>query len=250
MVRLVGEAAALDGTHLDKKRHLMHGLCDLTSADRWVWGLCCQTEPGKLPTYISIANGGFTDENFAYFLLAQEHPDMSWLNEPFFQEAKKENGHLTRTRQQVDPRGRFIESGAYPLWRKADVGPLLLSMRPLDEKCGSLVALYRSFDRDLFTARESRMAHIILSEVPWLHEQGWPQDRGVQVPRLSPRQRVTLNLLLEGQSRKAIAAHLNISINTVHGYSREIYRFFNVQSHAHLIRRFQQGNGGEAPSRR
>ena len=62
---------------------------------------------------------------------------------------------------------------------------------------------------------------------------------------VSPRQRVILNLLLEGQSRKAIARHLAISLNTVQGYIRRIYSFFGVQSHAHLIRRFQQGNGGD-----
>ena len=108
-----------------------------------------------------------------------------------------------------------------------------------------MVALYRRFDRDLFTARESRIVHIILTEILWLHEQGWPEDRDVEIPRLTPRQRVILNLLLEGQNRKTIVSHLNISLNTVQGYSRKIYTFFGVQSHAHLIHRFQQGNGAD-----
>jgi DNA-binding CsgD family transcriptional regulator len=245
MVRLIGEAITLRGSAQDVKRFLMHGLCELTGADRWVWGLCCQIAPGELPTYVSVDHGGFSDENFAHFMLAQEHPDMKWLNAPFMRDAKEGNGHITRTRQQVDPEFKFVESGAYPLWEKADVGPILLSMRTLDERSASMVALYRKFERPLFSPRESRIAHIVLSEIPWLHDQGWPEDRGVDVPRLTPRQRVILNLLLEGQTRKAIAAHLSISLNTVQGYIRQIYRFFGVQSHAHLIRRFQRGNGGD-----
>jgi DNA-binding CsgD family transcriptional regulator len=245
VVRLLGEALAMRSTASEVKHFLMDGLCELTGADRWVWGLCCQTAPGELPTFVSVNNGGFSGESFAHFMLAQEHPDMKWLNTPFMRDAKEGNGHITRTRQQIDPEFKFIESGAYPLWKKADVGPILLSMRTLDERSASMVALYRGFERNLFSPRESRIAHIVLSEIPWLHEQGWPEDRGVDVPRLTPRQRVTLNLLLEGQNRKSIAAHLNISLNTVQGYIRQIYTFFGVTSHFQLVRRFQQGNGGD-----
>ena len=245
IVRLLGEALTVRGSASEVKRFLMDGLCELIGADRWLWGLCQQAEKDGMPIPTSLDHGGFTDEGLAQFLVALGHPEMSALQAPFFQEIAVDPRHLTRTRQQIDPEARFVRSNAYTLWKKADVGPALLSMRPLDEKCGSMVALYRRFDRDLFNAREARIAHIILTEIPWLHEQGWPEDRDVEIPRLTPRQRVILNLLLEGQTRKAIANHLNISLNTVQGYIRQIYSFFSVQSHAQLIRRFQQGNGGD-----
>lgn len=54
---------------------------------------------------------------------------------------------------------------------------------------------------------------------------------------LSPRQRVVLNLLLEGMGRKQIAHQLKIAENTVSGYIKEIYRHFSVNSHAQLVRR-------------
>ncbi len=85
--------------------------------------------------------------------------------------------------------------------------------------------------------------------MPWLHEQGWPDDRGTTVPQLSPRQRITLNLLLEGQSRKEIADQLGISINTVAGYVKDVYKHFHVQSHAELMGRFLHGDGGDVAAK-
>jgi DNA-binding CsgD family transcriptional regulator len=65
----------------------------------------------------------------------------------------------------------------------------------------------------------------------------------VSVPTLSPRQRLALNLLTLGQSHKQIARHMGISIHTLHGYVKDIYRRFGVRSQAELMRRFFQGNG-------
>ncbi len=67
------------------------------------------------------------------------------------------------------------------------------------------------------------------------------------VPRLPVRQRLTLEFLLQGQSRKAMAREMEISINTVSGYVRDIYRLFGVNSQAQLVSRFFRGDGGDAP---
>lgn len=81
------------------------------------------------------------------------------------------------------------------------------------------------------------MVHIILSEVPWLHMNGWPEDMGVSIPNLSPRQRTVLNLLLDGLDRKQIASELGISENTVSGYTKDVYRHFSVNSHVGLMKK-------------
>ena len=43
--------------------------------------------------------------------------------------------------------------------------------------------------RPRFGARDARLAHIVLSEIPWLHTAGLPEDRGQTAPALSPRLR-------------------------------------------------------------
>lgn len=245
MVRLIGEVAALPGDHAAKKRYLMDGLCHLINADAWIWTLACQYEADKPPVYVGFMYGGFSNERFPLYLKAVEHPASAAMTIPLINEMRERRVHITRTIEQIDRAGQFPLFEAAHLWQEADVGTLLISMRPLDERSASGIGVYRNLPARPFTARESRMAHIVLTEVPWLHQQGWPEDRGVTVPRLYPRQRLILNFLLQGRSRKDIAAHLELSENTVSGYTKQIYRHFGVNSHAALMRRFHQGDGGD-----
>jgi len=225
----------------------MDGLCELIEADSWVWALMCQQGDGKPQVYVNFLHGGFDEERFALLLEALEHPDMSWVAQSFFQELKSKGTHITRTREQILGNDVYQQTKAINVWAKADVGPVMLSMRPLDEESGSSIAIYRRADAPPFTERQARMAHIILTEVPWLHLMGWPEDRGVTVPQLSRRPRIVLNLLLEGLDRKTIADRLDLSVHTVNDYCKEVYRHFGVNSQAALMSRFHRGNGGDRP---
>jgi len=245
MVRLVGEVAAVEGDIVAKKHFLMGGLCELIGASSWAWALVCSFAPGEVPAYVGHLHGGFTEAEFAKFLQACEHPDMGRLNGALTREFEATSRHLTRLRQQLDPEGFFYRSESFPLWTEAGVDAVIMSVRPLPRGGQSMIGTYRRPREPLFTEREARIAHIVLSEIGWLHELGLPQDRGTGVPDLSPRRRVTLYLLLEGQSRKQIADHMEISVHTVGDYIKEVYRHFGVRSQAELMRRFLQGDGGD-----
>jgi DNA-binding CsgD family transcriptional regulator len=156
---------------------------------------------------------------------------------------KEKNAHLTRLRDQITPDAEFERSSAHELWKAADIGSLIISHRPLDDRSASALGFYRRHACEKFTLRESRMAHIVLTEVAWLHELGWPEDRGVEVPALSRRERLTLNLLTSGASHKVIAAQMGISTHTLRGYIKTVYRHFGVHSQAELLHRFFRGNG-------
>ena len=95
MVRLIGEVAALPGGPARRKRTLMEGLGKLIGADSWVWGLSCRREPELPEVNVSIMHGGFTDEAFAKFLQALEHPEMVAFASKFYVELKEKNTHLT-----------------------------------------------------------------------------------------------------------------------------------------------------------
>jgi DNA-binding CsgD family transcriptional regulator len=247
MVRLVGEVVAVPGGHAEKKRFLMEGLCQLVGADAWVWGLSCQREPAKPQIYVSFVRGGFTEQTFVKLLEALEHPDMIRLAAPFFLELQEKNTHLTRSRHQISDPHDLLTSPAMEVWKAANIGPVILSQRPLDATSASTMALYRAHGKPEFDAREVRIAHIVLTEVPWLHEQGWPQDRGISIPHLSRRQRLTLNLLTLGQSRKQIAENMKISVHTAQGYIKDVYKILQVTSQTELMNRFYQGNGSDLP---
>jgi len=245
IVRLLGEVAASRRDGLGMKRMLMGGLLDLVGADAWSWSLGRDLEAGRQPTYVSMAHGGFDDERYGRLLCAAGHPDMARMSEALIGDMQERRSHITRAQQQFLVMDDYRACGFYPFMCEADLGPFMVSFRPIDESSVSTIAIYRRLDEADFTARESRIAHIVLSEIPWLHEQGWPEDRGATVPRLSPRTRVVLNMLLDGRSRKDIAAHLALSEGTVASYQKTIYRHFQVNSHAALMRRFQMGDGGD-----
>jgi len=244
MIRLLGEVAGSQRDHASMKKMLMEGVAELIGADSWIWCLGCRVEAGEQPIYVSMSHGGFDEERYARLLQAAAHPDMAWISEALIREMAQKNSQVTRMREQLAAENQLAVAGITEHMKGADIGPFIAMLRPIDERSVSSIALYRRLDAPLFTERESRIAHIMLSEVPWLHEQGWPEDRGTTVPQLSPRRRLVLNMLLEGHSRKKIAANLALSENTVAGYQKDIYAHFQVSSHAELMSRFQLGDGG------
>ena len=58
---------------------------------------------------------------------------------------------------------------------------------------------------------------------------------------LSPRQRNTLNRLLEGDSEKEVAKEMGLSPHTVHVYVKQLYKRFNANSRGELMARFVRG---------
>lgn len=245
IVKLLGDVIVSRQDFSSVKRHLVEGICALVKADAWTWSLGCFVQPGEQPVYLGLAHGGFDEERYARLLLAAGHPDMAWTSVKLLGEMRARSAHVTRLRQQVVDETTFAVSGVDAHLRDADIGPFIFSLRPIDERAVSTISIFRRKEEPPFSEREGRIAHILLSELPWLHEQGWPTDRGVTVPRLSPRLRLVLNLLLDGRTRKEMAASLSLSEYTIAQYQRSVYRHFGVRSHATLLRRFQMGDGGD-----
>jgi DNA-binding CsgD family transcriptional regulator len=150
---------------------------------------------------------------------------------------------VTRRREEMASDERYLSSPSYPLWQAAGVGPIILSMRPAPGRGTSIAAFYRPKDAPAFSPRESRLAHILLNEVWWLHEAGEPGPAAFDIPKLSPRCRLILNQLVTGRSRKEIAADLSLSPHTINDYVKAIFRHFRVHSRAQLIARLRHGDG-------
>jgi DNA-binding CsgD family transcriptional regulator len=247
IVRLLAETSATRGTINQKKHFLMQGLCRLLDIQAWAWVHAVEMTPGKLPVYVAFIHDGFSEPDLARFLKIQTHPDMALFSTPLCVDLAGRSTSLSRTLQQVVPVDEFNNSAVAEEWRACGVYPRLLSFHPLADGTFSGLGIYRSCDKPLFTEREAKIAHIVLSEVPWLHErQGPAAEVALEVPQMPRRQRLVLELLLQGLSRKAIAEAMAISPNTVSGYVKKIYAFFVVPSQAALINRFFLGDGGEA----
>jgi DNA-binding CsgD family transcriptional regulator len=243
MVRLLGETAAIEGEHNEKKRFLMQGLCRLIKADSWVWTLGCDIRPGGPHTCVGFIHEGFDEDRFAKYLTMLDNPQIGNASIPFFAAVAKNSGLTTMRREEIDPEKRVcLLPDALRALREADVGSLIMNALPLDSDFVSAIVVYRPNEAPVFTPRESQITHIVLSEVPWLHMAGWPEDRGAGVPQLFPQQRVVLNLLIDGMDRKTIATTMGLSENTIAGYTKDVYRHFDVHSQPQLMRKFLTGN--------
>lgn len=202
-------------------------------------------DPDKPPSFIGFEHGGWGEERFARYIEAMNHPAMQPVTHPSSIELQEKNIHLTRTQRQMDPDMLLENSAAAPFWERADIGALMTSQRPMTDGGISGIGDYRKSGLPHFTQREARIAHIILSEIPWLHFQAFPDKASREITRLYPRHRTVLNLLCEGWSRKKIAAQFGLSIHTVHGYAKAIFSHFGVHSQSELLTRFSRGDGGD-----
>tara|TARA_R110000850_G_scaffold183900_12_gene309473 strand:+ start:593 stop:1381 length:789 start_codon:yes stop_codon:yes gene_type:complete len=248
IVRLIGEVALTEASRNDRRKLLMDGLARMIGADAWLWFTAAHTLPGELPVFTFLLRNGLSDEQFTLLMSAADAPGTEDLMAPFFSDLNATGSLTTRLQQQIVSTVTLEESAAYELWRKADIGPAILSARPTSDGQVSMIGLYRSSEKPLFCEKESRIAHIVLSEIPSLHEDISPVALNGGVLDLSPRLRQVLNCLLQGFSRKEIASHLELSVYTLGGYISEIYKRFDVHSQSTLIRRFLAGDGGDLPS--
>jgi DNA-binding CsgD family transcriptional regulator len=144
----------------------------------------------------------------------------------------------------------YEKSECSDLLREAGCGSGIIGQFPMHEigeGYSSGIGVYRSPGRTTFTPREVRIAHIVMSEVHWLHKAGFTADEEAAAitPDLTNRQRQVMAHLLDGWGRKQIAHQIGISPNTVAVYIRDIYRHYNVGSHAELLRRFMAGDGND-----
>lgn len=225
----------------------MTRLCQLIDAQSWLWAAAPIIGAEQSPTYLFHQFGGFHPEEMPDYLAAIRHPDTHAMSAELFEELTRTSRHLTRRRQDIVDDERFFNSPSHPLWVKAGIGPIMLSYRPLEDGAYSAVGLYRKIDAQPFSLRESKIAHIILSEVDWLHQEGVSTLKSRSLPALSPRCRMVFTHLLEGLSRKEIAEILGLSVHTINDYVKTVFLHFGVRSTPALLARFRLGNGQDTP---
>jgi DNA-binding CsgD family transcriptional regulator len=243
IVRILGEVSSMKPSADAQRAYIMNELAGMLGTDTWVWGVSPLLEPGSQPVYLFHQTGGFDETRMTRYLQAVDHPDSGYMTTSIIESMTESGKPVTRDREGIIPSERFLASPAAPLWKAANIGPLVLALHPIPGHGVSVIGFYRPVDAPAYTEREALIAHIVLSEVPWLHEAGLPHLAARPAPSLPPRCRVILNQLATGASRHSIAADLGLSIQTVHGYIRKIFKHFGVHSQAELIARFSTGDG-------
>jgi DNA-binding CsgD family transcriptional regulator len=246
IVRLLSDVAILETDLPGKKQALMQGLQRLVAADGWLWSITHADETTRVPICTGLMHAGLTEDQLTGWLEASQSSCPPPEDEPCFQ-LTRTGKHFTRTRQQLVSDSEWYSHPAVVRHRlERGLDHFLYSVYPLDEaNMYSAVGFFRHKGRAAFSERESRVAHIVLSEVEWLHYAELPGERGRKVPQLSPRQRVVLIMLVEAHDKDRIASLLNLSPHTVKDYMKAIYKHFGVSSQLQLIHRFRFGDAGD-----
>lgn len=245
IVRLLADVAIVDGDHATKKRALMDGLQQLVDADGWLWSMTRVDFETQKPMSIGLMHGGLSNEQITGWVEASQiAPSPPPEDAALFAEFSR-GGHFTRTRQQLVSDDVWYTHPSVKKHRlQLGIDHFLYSVYPLDEpKVVSAIGLFRRTGRSPFTARQRRIAHVLLAEVDWLHAADLPPDKGRLVPLLTPRQRVVMVMLLEAYTAQEIAQLLHISPLTVKDHIKAVYRHLGVSGHLELLRRFKYGNG-------
>jgi len=207
-------AAKADQT--GKRRLIMEGLCQLIGADAWAWSLL-HMKLGSAPRQVVFLHEGISDDRLPHYLCCLEHEDLQWIRNRLVVDAVTRHQPLTRQERQLFTEWPEESIAFRTRVAKAKLRSFILMAWPKVTGGFSGIGIYRNADRPPFGSRESRIAHIVLSGIPWLHEQGWGEERADSLVNLSKRPREILGLLVQGRARKQLADDLGLSIHTVHG---------------------------------
>ena len=97
-----------------------------------------------------------------------------------------------------------------------------------------VLAFKRARGEAPFASEECQIVHFVHDELGWLFD-ATPANQIAREEDWSAREREVFRLLLTGASEKCIAAELALSVHTVHGYVKNVYRRVGVTSRAELM---------------
>lgn len=245
IARLLGEIAGLESDLSTRRRQLMRELRSLVKADGWLWSVSyCDHEKGQ-PMSVGVIHEGLTEEQFAGWVEASQVATPPPPEDAPLAKLLAEGYHYTRTRDQVVPDDEWYNHPTVKQYRlERGIDDFLYSIYPLNggQMC-SAIGLYRHVGREKFSPRSRRIAHLVLSNVPWLHMAGLVDNECRAVPGLTPTQRIVLVYLLEGKRRSQIADLMQIAETTVKDHTRAVLMHYGARDQLDLVCKFSKGDG-------
>jgi DNA-binding CsgD family transcriptional regulator len=245
LLSLVGEAFELADDPAARQQHLLVGLSDLFDAQLGAAVLDNDFGPGRRGEMVILgAHGGGSDSDRARFVSihiergAAVHPVVgASMERP---DARRPGGVLTVRRQDLFEDRTWSESEfVQDCLKPCRYGEPLVSMRGTHEPHQIQgLAFHRAWGDKPFLPEDRDLLHIFMQTCSSLFGDWSPSKSELIAATLCPRERDTLDLLLSGMSEKEIAAELDLSPHTVHGYMKTIHRAFDVRSRAELMARF------------
>ncbi len=247
VVRLLADALAADDGRAAKISRLMNGLCEWIDGDGWFW-VRSRIDPATLHVnnYDFLYGGEIGQPHLVLWGDRGLHPVQHEADELIVlrDHLLANNGKVTVTLNELvsaeiwnKPRNRaFVEQMGFD--------QSLFSVRQLTGLDGmfvSFVMICRRTGRPPFDKHLASLVHLVMNEVGPLHAGDLNLQITEGIATLTPRQRIVLACLIDGQSVKTAASHLGLSVHTVNDHVKAIYRALNVNTRSELLNRFISG---------
>lgn len=114
--------------------------------------------------------------------------------------------------------------------------PCFHTDRIIQSRIESELIFFKSNNSGMFESSKTEPVQRIFERMPWLISP--ENEKSNPSFELSPRHARVFSLLIEGDDRKSIADKLNVSIHTIGGYVKEVYRHYGVHSQTELVCKF------------
>jgi DNA-binding CsgD family transcriptional regulator len=222
-----------------RRQQLLADMMELVQADlgHWSWGRGHPATSEVTP--VAQIVHGFTSEQIA--VVAQAGLDRETdrtFRDPIL-ERLQGKPQISSVRRDVFPDDKWRTSKFYRQFiSKLDMDSWIHCVRYISADTWCSVFLLRRAGKEEFDEREAVILDVALAGIHWL----WPQVEEAVPPErfvgLTPRQRTVLLMQLDGLSRKQIAAHLDVTEQTVGDHLKALYKHFGVHSASELAARF------------
>lgn len=239
--RLLAECQDLGADSRAWRGHAHASLCEMLGCRVAIGGevLGLWSNSGQLPHQV-IDLGWENDRERTIWL---SYMVRQFKTGPVFRAMEAMTGHQRTCwrGQLVDDRTWYRSADFNEYLRHSGIDHPLLTYYTLPDDPAQLtdaISLHRAVGDRAFSRRDVRLLQLFHAELGPLIGRSLAAASEPSVSDLAPRARQVLDCLLEGDSEKQIARRLGISRETVHHYTKIIYRHFRVQSRAELIARW------------
>ena len=228
LLRLVGEGRELVTAGEDPRAHVLEKLTRIVDAEV---GLICEGRFGSHQIDITDVS------SFGWRTKSEE----TAINDVYISSSRVDADPLTSLVMKTPgPLVTRRQSDAAPcLWirelhDKASVDASMLSMARFGEEKFRVLVFKRAKGSGNFDDEAGEVIDLFRSEFENLLAD-------IPVSRLSPRERDTLELLMEGLPEKLVADRLGVTPHTTHEYVKSIYRKLGVHSRSELLTMARRG---------
>ncbi|QDE91946.1 helix-turn-helix transcriptional regulator [Myxococcus xanthus] len=238
LVRLINEAHELPARVVTRSRHLLVGLCRILGAEAGACVLERDFRPGGHVGFTEIVLEGWSGSAVSALEALRRMGSACNPAIRSLMERGSEPGTIVTAM-----RRELVEDWS---WYGAPYVEHHLRPTGLDDSVYSSqwsglpgvvrgIGIYRERGGRPFDAADRELLHLFHAECGAMFDPPGSSKVGTPSGWLAPRERQTLELLLQGLGDKQIAARLGISRFTVNQYTKTLYRRFGVQSRAALI---------------